>query len=124
MSGLQDNKTIRPHTHTRARAHTHTQSEPGRYEINLMDDLTLKGITQFYAFVMERQKVPCVCVRACVHARMCVCVCTLNPKSTALCSFYGPPTTHSYTRTHARTRTRARARTHTHTHTYPIRCIA
>ncbi|KAJ8601428.1 hypothetical protein CTAYLR_005951 [Chrysophaeum taylorii] len=26
------------------------------YEINLMDDLTLKGITQFYAFVEERQK--------------------------------------------------------------------
>ena len=27
------------------------------YEINLMDDLTLKGITQYYAFVKERQKV-------------------------------------------------------------------
>ena len=30
------------------------------YEINLMDDLTLKGITQFYAFVVERQKVHCL----------------------------------------------------------------
>jgi len=30
------------------------------YEINLMDDLTLKGITQFYAFVEERQKVHCL----------------------------------------------------------------
>ena len=27
------------------------------YEINLMDELTLKGITQYYAFVDERQKV-------------------------------------------------------------------
>jgi len=30
------------------------------YEINLMDELTLKGITQFYAFVQERQKVHCL----------------------------------------------------------------
>mmetsp|Transcript_747 Transcript_747/g.1062 ORF Transcript_747/g.1062 Transcript_747/m.1062 type:complete len:438 (-) Transcript_747:288-1601(-) len=30
------------------------------YEINLMDDLTLKGITQFYAFVEERQKIACL----------------------------------------------------------------
>jgi hypothetical protein len=29
------------------------------YVINLMDELTLKGITQFYAFVEERQKVGC-----------------------------------------------------------------
>ena len=28
---------------------------PNAYEINLMDELTLKGITQFYAFVEERQ---------------------------------------------------------------------
>ena len=27
------------------------------HEINLMDELTLKGVTQFYAFVEERQKV-------------------------------------------------------------------
>ncbi|CAM9329625.1 unnamed protein product [Choristocarpus tenellus] len=30
------------------------------YKINLMDELTLKGITQFYAFVAERQKVHCL----------------------------------------------------------------
>mmetsp|Transcript_48411 Transcript_48411/g.125595 ORF Transcript_48411/g.125595 Transcript_48411/m.125595 type:complete len:415 (-) Transcript_48411:346-1590(-) len=30
------------------------------YEINLMDELTLKGITQYYAFVEERQKVHCL----------------------------------------------------------------
>jgi len=33
---------------------------PNTYEINLMDDLTLKGITQYYAFVQERQKVHCL----------------------------------------------------------------
>ena len=27
------------------------------YEINLMEDLTLKGVTQYYAYVEERQKV-------------------------------------------------------------------
>ena len=27
------------------------------YEINLMDELTLKGVTQYYAYVEERQKV-------------------------------------------------------------------
>merc|ERR1711953_1250881 len=30
------------------------------YEVNLMDELTLKGITQYYAFVQERQKVHCL----------------------------------------------------------------
>ena len=30
------------------------------YEINLMEELTLKGVTQFYAFVEERKKVHCV----------------------------------------------------------------
>merc|ERR1719230_772158 len=30
------------------------------YEINLMEELTLKGITQYYAFVEERQKVHCL----------------------------------------------------------------
>merc|ERR1711966_627281 len=30
------------------------------HEINLMDELTLKGITQYYAFVEERQKVHCL----------------------------------------------------------------
>ncbi|TIB71390.1 hypothetical protein E3Q24_02352, partial [Wallemia mellicola] len=30
------------------------------HEINLMDELTLRGITQYYAFVEERQKVHCL----------------------------------------------------------------
>jgi len=30
------------------------------YEINLMEELTLKGITQYYAFVEEKQKVQCL----------------------------------------------------------------
>jgi ATP-dependent RNA helicase DDX6/DHH1 len=30
------------------------------YEVNLMDELTLKGVTQYYAFVEERQKVHCL----------------------------------------------------------------
>ena len=33
---------------------------PNPYIINLMDELTLKGITQFYAFVEEKQKVHCL----------------------------------------------------------------
>jgi ATP-dependent RNA helicase DDX6/DHH1 len=28
--------------------------------INLMDELTLKGVTQYYAYVEERQKVHCL----------------------------------------------------------------
>lgn len=30
------------------------------HEINLMEELTLKGITQYYAFVEEKQKVRCL----------------------------------------------------------------
>lgn len=30
------------------------------YEINLMDELTLRGVSQFYAFLEERQKVHCL----------------------------------------------------------------
>jgi len=30
------------------------------YEINLMEELTLLGITQFYAYVQEKQKVHCL----------------------------------------------------------------
>ncbi|KAL1866849.1 DExD/H-box ATP-dependent RNA helicase dhh1 [Diaporthe australafricana] len=30
------------------------------YEINLMDELTLRGITQYYAFIEEKQKVHCL----------------------------------------------------------------
>lgn len=29
-------------------------------EVNLMEELTLKGVTQYYAFVQERQKVHCL----------------------------------------------------------------
>jgi len=32
----------------------------GAHEINLMDELTLKGVTQHYAFVEEKQKVHCL----------------------------------------------------------------
>ncbi|CAF4608040.1 unnamed protein product, partial [Didymodactylos carnosus] len=30
------------------------------YEINLMNELTLQGITQYYAFVQEKQKIHCL----------------------------------------------------------------
>ena len=30
------------------------------YEINLMEELTLKGVTQYYTYVTERQKVHCL----------------------------------------------------------------
>uniref|UniRef100_A0A7S4IL67 RNA helicase n=2 Tax=Vannella robusta TaxID=1487602 RepID=A0A7S4IL67_9EUKA len=33
---------------------------PSAHEINLMDQLTLRGITQYYAFVEEQQKVHCL----------------------------------------------------------------
>ncbi|PFH34250.1 DEAD (Asp-Glu-Ala-Asp) box polypeptide DDX6 [Besnoitia besnoiti] len=33
---------------------------PDAHEINLMEELTLKGLTQYYAFVEERQKVHCL----------------------------------------------------------------
>lgn len=36
---------------------THMKSP---FEVNLMDELTLKGVTQYYAFVEERQKVHCL----------------------------------------------------------------
>lgn len=43
------------------------------YEINLMDELTLRGITQYYAYLEEKQKVHClntlfakVMLRACL----------------------------------------------------------
>ena len=36
------------------------------YEINLMEDLTLKGVTQYYAYVEERQKV-------CTHVPLYPC---------------------------------------------------
>ena len=33
---------------------------PSAYEINVMDDLTLKGVSQYYAYVEERQKLHCL----------------------------------------------------------------
>lgn len=36
------------------------QHVPSPYSINLMDELTLRGISQFYAYVEERQKVHCL----------------------------------------------------------------
>ncbi len=30
------------------------------YEINLMDELTLRGVTQYYAFLEEKSKVHCL----------------------------------------------------------------
>ena len=50
------------------------------YEINLMDELTLRGVTQYYAYVEERQKVHC-----------------LNTLFSKVCS-----TQHPATHTHAR----------------------
>ena len=44
------------------------------YEVNLMDELTLKGITQYYAFVQERQKVHCLNT---LFSKLQVCTLTL-----------------------------------------------
>eukprot|EP01065_Artemidia_motanka_P032325 TRINITY_DN39337_c0_g1_i1.p1 TRINITY_DN39337_c0_g1~~TRINITY_DN39337_c0_g1_i1.p1 ORF type:complete len:451 (+),score=118.12 TRINITY_DN39337_c0_g1_i1:114-1355(+) len=33
---------------------------PDRHEVNLMDELTLRGVTQYYAFCEERQKILCL----------------------------------------------------------------
>lgn len=42
------------------------------YEINLMEELTLKGITQYYAFVEESQKVACINLpNASAHTTQC-----------------------------------------------------
>ena len=39
----------------------HMSKDQKTVQLNLMDDLTLKGITQFYAYVRENQKVHCLC---------------------------------------------------------------
>ena len=41
------------------------------YTINLMDELTLKGVTQYYAYVEERQKVHCLNT---LFSKVCACV--------------------------------------------------
>lgn len=53
------------------------------YEINLMDELTLKGVSQFYAFLEERQKVHCLNtlfskVRSDIPWRVSVYLCCQN----------------------------------------------
>ena len=48
------------------------------YEINLMDELTLKGITQYYAFVQERQKVHCLNT---LFSKLQVCIFTSRPEN-------------------------------------------
>lgn len=45
------------------------------YVINLMDELTLEGITQFYALVEERQKLHCLSTlfsKVCSHLMCCM----------------------------------------------------
>lgn len=37
-----------------------TRHMPEPYEINLMEELTLKGVTQYYAFLEEKRKVQCL----------------------------------------------------------------
>jgi ATP-dependent RNA helicase DDX6/DHH1 len=47
-------------------------------EINLMDELTLKGVTQYYAFMEERQKVHCLnTLFSKVNPNPCVVFCIL-----------------------------------------------
>lgn len=40
------------------------------FTINLMTELTLKGVTQYYAYVEEKQKVHCLNT---LFAKVCVC---------------------------------------------------
>lgn len=47
-------------TYPRAVADFKTKWLKDAYEINLMDELTLKGVTQYYAFVDEKHKVHCL----------------------------------------------------------------
>ena len=58
------------------------------YKINLMDELTLIGVTQFYAFVEERQKVHCLNT---LFSKVCWlrpgCLVTLQPGACILCLF-------------------------------------
>ena len=48
------------------------------YEINLMDELTLRGVTQYYAYVEERQKVHCLnTLFSKVRARLLIAICVM-----------------------------------------------
>jgi ATP-dependent RNA helicase DDX6/DHH1 len=55
---MQADKLLAPEFQPSVEALIHFLPKP--YVINLMDELTLKGITQYYAFVEERQKVHCL----------------------------------------------------------------
>jgi len=59
-SGCQVEKCKRNDTHTTDSRHKARSGFLDAYEINLMDELTLRGVTQYYAFVDERQKVHCL----------------------------------------------------------------
>ncbi|KAG6877759.1 DExD/H-box ATP-dependent RNA helicase dhh1 [Termitomyces sp. T32_za158] len=52
------------------------------HEINLMDELTLRGVTQYYAYVEEKQKVHCLNT---LFSKACLAYCfyclTLTPRS-------------------------------------------
>jgi hypothetical protein len=65
------------------------------YVINLMDELTLKGITQHYAFVEERQKVHCLnTLFSKVRTPLRVCAFLIryrNPRRLMLCALTSPP---------------------------------
>ena len=59
---VKDFKVLFPVFNTNRRLMTWIQDKHMKspHEINLMDELTLRGVTQFYAFVEERQKVHCL----------------------------------------------------------------
>jgi len=48
------------------------------FEVNLMDELTLKGVTQYYAYVEERQKVHCLNTLFSKVSSPSLCECTAN----------------------------------------------
>jgi hypothetical protein len=56
------------------------------YEINLMDELTLRGVTQYYAYVEERQKVHCLNT---LFSKVCVRI-TLKAQSNSSHPFIAP----------------------------------
>lgn len=62
------------------------------YEINLMEELTLKGVTQYYAYVTERQKVHCLNTlfsRVSKYLRtQCWCFCISYIKKQQLCRLF------------------------------------
>lgn len=53
------------------------------FEINLMDELTLRGVTQFYAFLEERQKVHCLNT---LFSKVSNCILPIYPQSVSVAS--------------------------------------